>query len=238
MENAEKQWKSIYLIGGVVTIITLIGIVLDIVIGNVTGGNLAALPQTAVERFVQFHENNWLGLYNLDLLNAIDQIILIPAFFALFAAHREANKGLGLLALIIFVFGSALMVANNVALPMMELSNKYFMTGDEAQKVLYAAAGESLLVQGAHGSSGIFFGFFLPNVANLIISVVMLKGGVFSKTNGWLGIVGSILMMLYVVLVNFGSGIEKMATAFAMPGGLLLMTWMILFAIKLFKLSK
>ena len=82
MENAEKQWKSIYLIGGVVTIITLIGIVLDIVIGNVTGGNLAALPQTAVERFVQFHENNWLGLYNLDLLNAIDQIILIPAFFA------------------------------------------------------------------------------------------------------------------------------------------------------------
>lgn len=238
MESTEKQWKSIYFIGGVVTILTLIGIVLDIVIGNVTGGNLAALPQTAIERFAQLHENVWLGLYNLDLLNAIDQIILIPAFFALFAAHRKESKGLGLLALIIFVFGSALMVANNVALPMMELSHKYFMTGDEAQKVLYAAAGESLLVQGAHESAGVFFGFFLPNVANLIISVVMMKGGVFSKTNGWLGIVGSILMMLYVVLVNFSSGIEKMATAFAMPGGLLLMTWMILFALKLFKLSK
>ena len=94
------------------------------------------------------------------------------------------------------------------------------------------------MVQGAHGRSGIFFGFFLPNVANLIMSVVMLKGGIFSKANGWIGIIGSILMMLYVALVNFGSGIEKMATAFAMPGGLLLMTWMILFTIKLFKLSK
>ena len=238
MENTEKQWRSIYLIGGIATIITLIGIVLDVVIGNLTGGNLAALPQTAVERFVQFHENTWLGLYNLDLLNAINQIILIPAFFAIFAAHREVNKGFSLLALFIFMFGAALMVANNVALPMMELSHKYYMTGDEEQKVLYAAAGESLLAQGAHGSPGIFIGFFLPNVANLLISIVMLRGGIFSKTNSWIGISGSILMMLYVVLVNFGQGIETMATAFAMPGGLLLMTWMILFAIKLFKLSK
>jgi hypothetical protein len=32
--------------------------------------------------------------------------------------------------------------------------------------------------------------------------------------------------------------VEKMAVLFAMPGGLLLMTWMIMFTVKLFKLSK
>jgi hypothetical protein len=119
---------------------------------------------------------------------------------------------------------------------MLELSNKYFATTIESQKALYAAAGESMLARGAHGSAGIFPGFFIPNIANLLMSIVMLKGKIFSKINSWLGIIGSILMMLYVILVNFGSGVENMATAFAMPGGLLLMAWMIMFTIKLFRL--
>jgi hypothetical protein len=81
-------------------------------------------------------------------------------------------------------------------------------------------------------------GFFIPNIANLLMSVVMLKGKIFSKTNSWIGIIGSILMVIYVILVNFGTEVENMATAFAMPGGLLLMTWMIMFTLRLFKLSR
>lgn len=91
-ENIEKQWKSIYILGGIVTIIALTGILLDIFIGSVTGGNLSALPQTAIERFAQFHDSKFPGLYNLDLLNIIIQMILIPAYFALFAVHRNVNK--------------------------------------------------------------------------------------------------------------------------------------------------
>ena len=120
-ENIEKQWKSIYTLGGIVTIIALAGILLDIIIGNVTGGNLSALPQTAIERFAQFHDSKFLGLYNLDLLNIIIQMILIPAYFALYAVHRNVNKAYGLLALVVFLFGSVIMVANNTALPMLEL---------------------------------------------------------------------------------------------------------------------
>jgi hypothetical protein len=236
--DTEKQWKSIYFLGGITTIIVLVGAFLDVAIGNITGGNLSALPQTAIERFAQFHENTLLGLYNLDLLNIINQMILIPAFFALYAAHRHVNKAYGLLALTIFLFGSVILVANNTALPMYELSHKYFATTIESQKAFYAAAGEAMLVRGAHGSSGVFLGFFIPNIANLIMAIVMLQGGVFSKINSWVGIIGSILIMLYVVLVNFVPGVESMATAFAMPGGLLLMAWMILFAIRLFKLSR
>lgn len=234
----EKQWKSICYLGGIMTIIALSGILLDVIIGNITGGNLSALPQTAIERFEQFHNNKLIGLYNLDLLNIINQMILIPAYLALYAVHRNVNKAYAFLALIIFLFGSVIMVANNTALTMLELSNKYFEVTDEYQKTLYAAAGESLLAQGAHGSPGIFLGFFIPNIANLILSIVMLKGGVFTKINSWMGIIGSICMLLYIILVNFDSGVEKMATAFAMPGGLLLMTWMILFSIRLFKLGR
>ena len=237
IKNSDKQWKSIYRLGCVTTIIALSFIFLDVVIGNITGGNLSALPQTAIDRFDEFNTNRLLGLYNLDLLNIIVQIILIPTFFSLYASHREVNNAYGLLALIIFLFGSVIMLSNNTALPMLELSNKFNSSAIETQKAFYAAAGESMLAQGAHGSPGIFLGFFIPNIANLIFSVVMLKGGVFSKINSWFGIVGSILMLLYVVLVNFGSGVENMATLFAMPGGLLLIAWMIMFTIKLFKLG-
>ena len=235
--HIEKQWKSIYTLGGIVTIIALSGILLDVVIGNVSGGNLSALPQTSIDRFAQFHASKFLGLYNLDLLNIIVQMVLIPAYFALYAVHRNVNKAYSLLALVVFLFGSVLMVANNTALPMLELSNKYYSTTIESQKAFYSAAGESMLAQGAHGSPGIFLGFFIPNIANLIMSFVMLKGTIFSKINSWIGIIGSILMLLYVILVNFGTGVENMATAFAMPGGLLLMTWMIMFTIRLFKLG-
>lgn len=238
MENIEKQWKSVYILGGISTIIVLTGILLDMVVGSITGGNLSALPQTAIERFAQFNDNALLGLYNLDLLNMIIQLIMISVYFALFTAHRTVNLPYGLLAFIIFLTGSIILVANNTALPMNELANKYFSTPVESQKAYYAAAGEAMLVRGAHGSSGVFIGFFLPNLAGLIMSIVMLKGNIFTKINSWLGIIGSILMMLYVVSVNFITGAETMATAIAMPGGLLLMVWMVLFSIKFFKLIK
>ncbi|MHC1780955.1 MAG: DUF4386 family protein [Bacteroidales bacterium] len=236
MNKSHNQLNSIYKFGAYSTIIALIGIFADVIIGNITGGNLTELPSSASERFSQFYQSKLTGLYNLDLLNTIVQIILIPAIFSLFRAHRNTDKSFAQLAFVLFLTGSIVMISNNVALPMMELSSKYFQTSAESQKLLYSTAGEALLAQGAHGSPGIFFGFFIPNLGNLLISIVMLRGGIFSKLNAWLGISGSILMLAYVVLVNFVPGIESAATAFAMPGGLLLMGWMILYTIRLFKL--
>lgn len=236
--DTSRQWKNIYMLGGIMTLLALAGIFLDVIIGNVTGGDLTALPQTAIGRFEQIQSNVFLGLYNLDFLNIVNQIILIPVYVALFAVHRNTNVGYALLALIVFLFGSAIMVANNTALPMLELSDKYFATTIESQRTLYAAAGESMLAQGAHGSPGIFLGFFIPTIANLLFSILMLQGRVFSKINSWIGIIGSIFMLLYIVLINFVSGVENVATAIAMPGGLLLITWMIMFTLRLFKLGR
>ena len=88
----ETQWKRIYILGGVAATLSLIAVVFDIVVGSSMGGNLSALPQTAVDRFAQFQQNPWLGLYNLDLLNTVNQLISIPVYFALYAVHRKTNK--------------------------------------------------------------------------------------------------------------------------------------------------
>jgi hypothetical protein len=237
-ENAEKQWKSIYRLGGVTTIIVLFGTILDIIIGSASGGNLSALPQTAIDRFAQF-QNNWLlGLYNLDLLTIINQIILITTYFALYAAHRKVKDAYAALALIIFLIGTTIFVINNNALPMLELSNKYAASTTESQKNLLASAGEAMLARGAHGSLGVFIGFILPTIAGVIMSFVMLKGKIFSKATAYLGILGNTFMLIYIIFVTLIPEIKNIAMICVMPGGLLCMAWMVMFTIRLFKLGR
>lgn len=236
MENSKNQFKSIYLIGAITTIIVLCGIVLDMIVGTITGGDISSLPQTAIDRFNQFN-NNWiLGLYNLDLLNVIIQIITIPSIFAIYIAHKRTDNGYALLALILFLIGATIFITGNTALPMFELSKKYFSAISDAQKNLIAAAGESMLAKGAHGSLGVFIGFALPTFSSILISHVMIKGQIFTKATSYIGFVGNILLLLYIVMVTFYPATEKVALMIAMPGGLLAMAWMIMYMIKLFKL--
>ncbi len=237
MESSDKQWKTIYKAGAITTIVVLCGIILDMVVGSVTGGDVAALPQTAIERFNQFKENGLLGLYNLDLLNIITQIIFIPSIFALYAAHRKTNNPSALLALILFLVGTTIFVTSNTALTMLDLSNKYFGATSDEQRLLLAAAGEAMLAKGAHGSLGVFIGFTLPQIANVLMSGVMVNGRIFSRMTSYIGLAGNSLMVIYLILVTFIPAVEKLALLFAMPAGLLVMVWMIMFTIRLFKLS-
>jgi hypothetical protein len=238
METSGKQWKTIYKIGAVTTIIVLCGIILDMVVSSVTGGDVAALPQTAIERFNQFQDNLVLGLYNLDLLNTIIQIIFIPSFFALYAAHRKVSNPSALLSLIFFLVGTTIFVTSNTALTMLDLSHKYFNAVSDEQRLLLAAAGEAMLTKGAHGTLGVFIGFAMIPFANALMSGVMLSGKIFSRLTSYIGLVGNSLMVIYIILVTFVPAVEKLALAFAMPAGLLVMAWMILFTMKLFKLSR
>src|SRR4030042_5906384 len=204
----------------------LLGIILEMLVGSITGGNVAALPQSAIESFSQFKENQLLGLYNLDLLNVIVQIVFIPSIFGLYAAQRKSNNPSAILALILFLVGTTIFVTSNTALTVLDLSHKYFNATSDEQRMLLSAAGEAMLTKGAHGSLGVFFGFALIPFANAMMSCVMLGGNVFGRTTSFIGIAGNSLMVIYVVLVTFIPSVEKMALAFAMPAGLLVLAWM------------
>ena len=238
-DQNSSVFKLLFKTGAFSTILVIALLLLDIVIGNiVSGGDLSTLPVTAADRFAQFNQNCWLGLYNLDLLNLITQLLLIPAYIALYFLHKHINAPFSFLALLVFLMGTTIFVANNTALPMLDLSRKFASAVDPAQKSLYAAAGEAMLARGAHGSPGGFLSFFIPTLGGLIMSTVMLDGKVFSKTTAWLGIISNILMLIYIAMVNFIPGIEKMAIALAMPGGLLMLAWMMLISMKFQRLGK
>ena len=192
--------KSVCSWGGIATIIVILLTVVDIIVGSVLGGYLTSIPQSATGRFIQISENPFLGLYNLDLLNMIVSVFMIPSFLALFIIHSKNVFIQALFALIVFTIGTTIFIANNSALPMLELSHKYNNASSDEQRMLISAAGETMIARGAHGGYGVFPGFMLVTFSELLISVVMFKGNVFSKATSCFGIAGISLLIAFQFL--------------------------------------
>lgn len=238
MTQSENQFKGIYLLGGLFAIIFIALTVADIIIGSTLGGDLTMLPKNAVERFNQLHQNPMLGLYNLDFLNLITSLIMLPVFFALFTALNQSNPGFSKLAMLVFLVGTTYFIVNNSALPMLDLTNKFGSASSEAEKLSIALTGESLLARGSHASPGVFLGFALISISEIMISLVMLSGKIFNKTTSYIGITGNSFLLIYIILVTFIPGMKSNAMLLAMPGGLLTMVWIILITVRLFKLRQ
>lgn len=66
----------------------------------------------------------------------------------------------------------------------------------------------------------------------------MLNGKIFSRSASYIGIIGNSLMVVYIILITFVPEVESLALVFSMPAGLLVLIWMVMFTIKLFRLSK
>lgn len=228
-----ENYKRIYFLGGILAVVVFVLVCSDIVIGSVTGGDLTHIPQTATGRFNEINENWLYGLYHLDLLNVFVSALMIPVFFALSAIHREIKPASSLLALILFLVATTIFITTNTALPMLQLSQKYYSTSNETQRILYASAGEALLVRGEHGTPGVFIGFFMLTLSNLWISFLILNAGLFNKMVGYLGIWGSFSLLIYIFLVTFFPGVKSVALLVAAPGGILSLAWYLLIAINL-----
>ena len=229
--------KSILMIGVICSITVIILTVMDIVIGTSLGGNLNAIPATAAERFVQLQNQPLLGLYYLDTLNMVTSILMIPVFTALFLMQRKTKTSFLILALMFFAIGTAIFVNNNASLPMLGLS-KQFANALPAQKDLLSAAGESLLIKGAHGSMGAFLGFVLSMMATILMSLSMIQSKIFGKVTGWIGLAGAILLLIYLVLVTFIPSAQSIAMALAAPGGIMSLVWMILYTLKMLRIVR
>lgn len=237
-EDIDSNWKAIYKLGGVTAIMAIMGTLIDITLAFIPGWGASTVPENVVGWFTQFQYNWLLGLRNLDLLNVLISILMIPMFYALYAAHQKVKKGYATLAIILFIIGTTIFIVNNTALPMLELSSKYASATTETQKVIIAAAGEAMLARGEHGSPGGFMGFALSTIASISFSFAMLKGKIFSKATAYVGILGFVLLLIYTIFATFVSSSDDIIMILAMPGGLLALGWNVMIARKLLQLGK
>lgn len=236
--SSVKMQKGIYQLGAIAALVMAAGSLADIFISMALGGDLTLIPKNAPDRFVQLQNNALLGLYYLDLLNVITSILVIPVVFALCWAHRQVLPAYSGLVMILSIIGTAIFVSGNVALPMLELSHKYAVTASETYRIAIVAAGEALLARGEHGGLGVFIGFVIPTIGNILLSGIMVKGKIFRSYIAWFGLIGNSLLLFYLVLVTFIPGVKSVATVIAAPGGIMTITWLVLSAVKLFQCSK
>jgi len=235
--STASSGKNLYLFGCLAALAIVALYLLDMSIPFAGGDTGAGGTLTAVEWFGLLQSNPVLGLRALGLMNIISLTFGIVLFFALYAIHKGTSRNFASYAFVIFLLGAAIYISNNGAIPMAVLSSK-FAEAASTQRNLIAAAGEAVLARGEDFTPGSFLGFFFTEVGSFFISIVMLKGSVFTKTTAYAGILGSTLMAVFTVLATLVSAAFDAAMIIAMIGGLLSIAWYILTARRLFQLNR
>jgi uncharacterized membrane protein len=235
-ETTDSTWRSLYKIGGAAALCIVLTALIEIIITFLPGGY--ASSETIIDWFRLFQNNWFLGLRNLGLLNIVMTALGIPMFFALYIAHRNVYQPYAALAMIISFIGVAVFYATNRAFPMLDLSHQYASATTDAQRAILSAAGQAMLSVGESHTPGTFIGFFLSEVAGILMSMVMLRSKVFNKPNAYFGIFGFSLLLIFEICSSFVPTLSDVVLIFAMSGGLLSMAWYILIARRLFQLGQ
>jgi hypothetical protein len=235
----DSTWKSLYKVADVAALVAFSANVLDVILGFGETDIIVNGTKTASEWFALYQENWFKGLYTLGLLNIIYMAALVPVYLAIFTAHRRANGLYAALAMIVSFIGMAIYIANSAAIPMWVLSGKYAAATTDAQRAIFAAAGEAVLARGEDFTPGSFIGLILGGIAAITMSFVMLRGGIFGKATAWIGMIGFTFLSVFTIWATFIPVLYSVAFyVFGMIGGLLALVWFVLVSLTLFKLGR
>lgn len=234
---AEAGWRSLYRAAGAGALVAVGFVLLDIVI-SFAGGDPGVGELSAVEWFRQLQDNWFVGLRNLGLFNVINPLLTLPLYLALYQLHRKRAPAGAALALILYLLGMAVYDASNRALAMLALSEQYAGAATEAQRSLLEIAGTMTLAQAEDFTPGSFLGLFFSSLASVWMMVVILQGRVFGRRIALTGLVGTVCLLFFTISATFLPAIYDLAMLVAMAGGLSIMAWNILMALRMFHLGR
>jgi hypothetical protein len=247
--SARSGLNRTYKVGSVAALLTVVVGLLDIIVSS-------AQPQRdvqpgkleAADWFARFGESRLLTLRDLGLLNIVNTCLWALLHLAIYTAHRQGGRRgrgpgdlFGALGVTLSSFGALVYAANNKALPMLALSRRYAAAGTDREmdeKARLEVKGQAMLAKGEDFTPGSFPGFLFAEVGGICTGVAMLRGGVFSRLTGWLGITGSGLLLAFTSILTFAPGAFRRVMVLAMAGGILSMGWHILSARRLFDLGR
>ncbi|MCC6147216.1 MAG: hypothetical protein IT308_06565 [Anaerolineaceae bacterium] len=231
------QWKAFYKTAGIMALLIVIAGLVDAITSMMGGEARDNSTVNVVEWFNLFQTNQFFAFSNLGLINTITLSLGIPIYLALYRVHRREQPAPAALASILFFIGTAVYLSSNTVFSLFALSRQYAVAA-ETQKPLLEATGRALLAQGADLTPGTFMGFFFTQTAGTLITIVMLRGGIFGRWTALTGLAGFSLMSVFFVLAAFVSEKYDTAMVVSLPGGLLLMAYQILLARRFFQLGR
>ena len=232
-EPTGSGWKSLRKVGGATALIVFLIPLAEVAISYLPGVERATRGTvTVVDWFTLFQTHWFLGLRNLGFLNLIGAILLAPTVLAIYSAIRRDNEAYAAFGTTVFFVGLAVYIASSRAFPMLSLSGQYASATTDGQRSLLIAAGQAMLVEGQSRT-----GIPLVEFSCLVISVVMLRGNVFSKTTAYAGILGNVLLMAVETMLIKLRTLPEWGMVLAVVAGLAMMTWYFLAGRRLLQLG-
>jgi len=186
-------------------------------------------PSTVTGWFTLFQDNAFVGLLDMDLLLIVDYALMGMVFLALWAALKRASQSFMTIALTLELIGVATYFASTAAFEMLSLSNHYAAATTDSERSIFLAAGQGMLATWQGTAFNV--SYILGAIALLIVSIVMVRSHVFSKTIAYVGILASVLMFVPPTAGTIG-------IFFSLISLVPTVIWLILIARRLFQLGR
>jgi hypothetical protein len=237
-ETKNTEWKSMFKMGGVSALIITALFLLDMIVLVA----FSPYPETAKDWFDLLQNNRLVGLLSLDILILAGFILCFPMYFALYGALKRVNKVYAAFAIVLAFAGLTILIATDKTYSMISLSRQFATATELAEKSLLLAAEKSALTMG--NDSGTALGGFFVEGAALIISIIMLRSGIFGKVASYSGIVGHgldlvrIIINLVIVPITSLAWVPTIGIVLLAIGGPLQLIWYALIGRKLLQLGR
>lgn len=187
--SIDKKWSALIRVGGFACVAMLVFTCIQIVVFIIWPP-----PDTVLDLFNLFQKNALLGLLSMDLIYIANNTALILIYLALYAALKPVNASASLIALVLGLVGIAAYYPSNTAFEMLSLSRQYAAAVNEAQQTALLGAGQSMLA--IYGGTAFDVYYVFNAVTLLIISVLILRSPLFSRTIAVMGLASGILMVI------------------------------------------
>jgi hypothetical protein len=235
IKSKETGWKSFYYLGVLCVFSATAVMLAEIFITALPDG--APIQLTSKQLHEMYNRNWFMGMRYMGLMNMIASTLMIPVFFSLFGAHRNTNGVLAAFALVIALISYTVFLSDNVSFSILLLSKKYAVA-NEIERTALITATETLFSKGASHTPGTFPGFLLGLIGSILFNIVIIKGKVFKKITGIIGVIAFLFLLIFEVLSSFISSLYMQAMIFAMIGGISVIVWYILVGLELTKHAK
>lgn len=140
-----------------------------------------------------------------------------------------------LFSLIIVYAGLTLFLSATSIFSYLSLSDKYIAAIGEIEKNRILAAGEAVLSKDMWHGTNAFIGGILLQTGGVLFSISMIRGNVFNKITGYIGVLIFGMDLIHILIVFISPLISNVLMAIA---GTLYLFWFPLVGFQLFKLSK
>lgn len=195
-------------------------------------------PAAAADWFALLRDHTLLGLTLLNFFDIVNYFLVGLMILALYKVLRPVQARAADLAAVLALLGVLVFAATQPAPALLALSRQY-ASAPAGEQVAILAAGEARLAVDNPGANllglGGSVGLLCISLAGLAFSLLMLRGGPFSRLTAILGLIGNTIVLGFFLTQAWAPEFNFLPHSLA---AIPLVVWEILIGLKLFKLAR